>query len=262
MKFWWIICGIFLGSRTGLGGFGIWSEDLFWRETKKIRFSSHFGPPETKNQKLMRKIKLVQGWPKNGAQIRKLQNTEDLEKALQSHQISYESWPENQGDLLRSKDHSKIPGFTKFGLLIQLWSFQALFTSKCRQKNSPVPWSGPANKITSKSWGRAKRWLRSWKWVGRRDIIHLWKPNPQKDSQITHLWNSRRPFYSFFSLNHQNESDKGFSWFFEAINLELLLRGFQNIFWWFFDERLGARPGCSLGNRVCAFGWKYLGIGP
>jgi hypothetical protein len=48
----------------------------------------------------------------------------------------------------------------------------------------------------------------------------------------------------FFSLNHQTESDKGFSGFFEAINLELLLRGFQNIF---FDEFLmGARPGCSL----------------
>jgi hypothetical protein len=34
----------------------------------------------------------------------------------------------------------------------------------------------------------------------------------------------------FFSLNHQTGSDKGFSWFFEAINLELLLSGFQQIF--------------------------------
>jgi hypothetical protein len=64
-----------------MGGFGIWSEDLFRRETKN-RFSSHFGPPETKNQKLMRKFKLVQGWAKNGAQIKKSQNTEDLGKAL------------------------------------------------------------------------------------------------------------------------------------------------------------------------------------
>jgi hypothetical protein len=34
----------------------------------------------------------------------------------------------------------------------------------------------------------------------------------------------------FFSLNHEIESDKGFSGFFEAINLELLLRGFQQFF--------------------------------
>jgi hypothetical protein len=50
---------------------------LFWDLGAKIYF-------KTKNRKLVRKIKLVQGWPRNGAQIRKLQNTEVLGKALQS----------------------------------------------------------------------------------------------------------------------------------------------------------------------------------
>jgi hypothetical protein len=56
---------------------------IYFDEKHKIRFSSHFGPPKTKKQKLMIKNGLVQGWPRNGAQIRTLQNTEELGKALQ-----------------------------------------------------------------------------------------------------------------------------------------------------------------------------------
>ncbi len=49
VKFWWIICGIFLGSWTGLGCFGIWEWRFLLTRNTKNRFSSHFGPPETKN---------------------------------------------------------------------------------------------------------------------------------------------------------------------------------------------------------------------
>jgi hypothetical protein len=46
------------------------SENLFRRETQNSIFRSLWA---TRNRKLMRKIELVQGWPKNGAQIRKSQ---------------------------------------------------------------------------------------------------------------------------------------------------------------------------------------------
>jgi hypothetical protein len=77
----WDFDELFVGFSWALGQgwvvLGSGSEDLFRRETK-IRFSSHFGPPKSKNRKLMRKIELVQGWPRSGAQIRKSQNTEDI----------------------------------------------------------------------------------------------------------------------------------------------------------------------------------------
>jgi hypothetical protein len=84
-------CGIFLDFWAGLGGFGSWE-----RRNKK---------------KLMRKIKLIQGWSRMG-------NTKyrGPGKGSPNHQISTESWPKNadkQGPL-------RIPGLTKFGLSSQL----------------------------------------------------------------------------------------------------------------------------------------------
>ncbi len=206
MEFWWIIFGIFLGSWTGLGGFGIWKRRIISARNTKIRFSSHFGPPETKNRKLVRKIKLDQGWPKNGVQIRKSQNTEEPGKSSPNHQISTESWPENQGDLLRSKDHSKFPGLDQFGLSIQLWLSKSSSLSSADKKNSLPPWSGPVNKITSKSWGRAKRWLRSWQWVGRRDIIHLESQTHRRTHRLLTRGIPACSFTVFFALNHQTGS--------------------------------------------------------
>jgi hypothetical protein len=184
----------------------------------------------------MRKNGLVQGWPRNGAQIRKSQNTEDLGKALQ---ITKFRWNLDRKIREICWEARAIQNF----LVSPNLDFQSssdfpspLHFQVPTKKLSRVPWSGPANKFTSRSWGRAKRWLRSWKWVGRRDIIHLWKPNPQKDSQITHSWNSRWPFYSFFRWIIKTRVTRDFHDFFEAINLKLLLRGFQgffdDFFWW------------------------------
>jgi hypothetical protein len=96
---------------------GSGSEDLFRRETQN-RFSSHFEPPETKNQKLMRKFKLVQGWPKNGAQIRKSQNAEH-EKLSKSPNFD-RILTLKSGRSAEKQGPFKIPGLDQFGLLIQL----------------------------------------------------------------------------------------------------------------------------------------------
>ncbi len=182
---------------------------------------------------------MVQGWPRNGVQIRKLQNTKDLEKALQ---------------------------ISKFRLNLDL-KIREICTDK---KLSLAPWSGPANKITSKSWGRARRWLRSWKWVRRRDVIHLWKPNPQKGSQITHSWNYHWPFYSFFRWIIKPRGIRKFFRIFEAINLELLLRGFQNIFSWFILWETWSQAWVFFEMMVVCFIWlgsdcllelKFPGVG-
>jgi hypothetical protein len=65
----------FVGFSWALGQgwvvLGSGSEDFFRRE--KIDFPVTLGhqKAETKNQELLRKNELVQGWPRNGAQIRK-----------------------------------------------------------------------------------------------------------------------------------------------------------------------------------------------
>ncbi len=238
MEFWWIICGIFLGSWTGLGGFVFWKRRFIPTRNKKSIFQSLWATRNQKHEKL------------NLSRVGR-----KTEPKLVNHKIQ-RTW----------KKLSKSPNLDRKIREI-CWGARTIQNSlvspnldswSCSDFPSPLyfqvptntlcsPGSGPANKITSKSWGRAKRWLRSWKWVGRRDVIHLWKPNPQKNSQITHPWNSRRPFYSFFRWIIKSRVIRDFQDFFEAINLELLLSGFQNIFWWFFDERLWARPGCCLG---------------
>jgi hypothetical protein len=57
----------FPGLLDGAGWFWDLGAKIYFNEKHKIRFSIHFGPPETKNQELMIKNGLVQGWPKNGA---------------------------------------------------------------------------------------------------------------------------------------------------------------------------------------------------
>ncbi len=200
MEFWWIICGIFLGSWTGLDGFGFWER----------RFIS------TRNtKKLMWKNELVQGWPRNGVQIRKLQNTEDLGKALQIT----ESWLNL--DLKVREICWGARNIQKFLVSPNL--------NSCSSSDFPSPlhFQAPTKNFLCPL-------IRSWQ-QNHEQILGTGKTMTQK---LEMSWTTRHysslkakltkgltdysllgfplAILQFFALNHQTESDKGFSWFFRG----------------------------------------------
>jgi hypothetical protein len=102
--------------------FGSGSE-IYFDEKQKFDFQSLWA---TRNQKL--KIKLVRGWPKNGAQIRKSQNTGTWEKLSKSPNFD-RILTEKSGRSAEAQGPFKNPWFRQIWTLDPALIFPS-FTSK------------------------------------------------------------------------------------------------------------------------------------
>ncbi len=238
IEFWWIICGIF--PWTGLGGFGIWERRFISTRNKKFDFQSLWA---TRNQKL--KIKLVQGWPRNGPQIRKSQNTEDLKKLfkvtkfrlnldMKTREICWETktiqnflvWPN-----LDSWSSCDLPKRSSLPSADKKKSPVPLIRS-CQQNHEQILRAGKT--MTQKlemSWT-------TWHYSSL-------KAKPTEGLTDYSLVEFPLAVLQFFRWIIKMRVIRDFHDFFVAINLELLLCGFQGFFLIIF--LMGARPWCSLG---------------